>query len=61
MMCNMWCESNRVFTPYIFKKSVSAFQNMFSGCEQHDSGEFLTYFLDGLHEDLNKVKNKPYI
>lgn len=26
-----------------------------------DSQEFLNYFLDKLHEDLNRVKDKPYI
>ncbi len=33
---------------------------MFSGYNQHDSGELITYLLDGLHEDLNRVKKKPY-
>jgi ubiquitin carboxyl-terminal hydrolase 4/11/15 len=33
---------------------------MFSGYNQHDSGELITYLLDGLHEDLNRVKQKPY-
>jgi len=34
---------------------------MFSGYAQHDSAELLTYVLDGLHEDLNRVKKKPYV
>lgn len=33
---------------------------MFSGYNQHDSSELITYLLDGLHEDLNRVINKPY-
>jgi len=32
----------------------------FSGYNQHDSQEFLSYLLDGLHEDLNRVMVKPY-
>ncbi len=32
---------------------------MFSGYEQHDSQEFLLFILDTLHEDLNRVVNKP--
>ena len=28
---------------------------MFSGYDQQDSQEFLTFLLDGLHEGLNKV------
>ncbi|KAL0696074.1 hypothetical protein Bca4012_063254 [Brassica carinata] len=31
------------------------------GYNQHDSQEMLSFLLDGLHEDLNKVKQKPYI
>lgn len=33
----------------------------FSGYNQHDSQELLSYLLDGLHEDLNKVIEKPLI
>jgi len=33
---------------------------MFSGFEQHDSQEFLLFILDTLHEDLNRVLEKPY-
>ena len=29
------------------------------GNSQHDTMEFLNYLLDGLHEDLNKVLEKP--
>ena len=28
---------------------------------QHDSQEFLAFLLDGLHEDLNLVREKPYV
>ena len=33
----------------------------FSGYGQQDSQEFLLFLLDGLQEDLNRVKKKPYI
>ena len=33
----------------------------FRGSDHQDSQQFLNYFLDKLHEDLNKVKVKPYI
>lgn len=29
--------------------------------QQHDSQEFLSYILDAIHEDLNRIHNKPYI
>jgi ubiquitin carboxyl-terminal hydrolase 4/11/15 len=31
------------------------------GYHQHDSQELLAFLLDGLHEDLNRVTEKPYI
>lgn len=37
------------------------FQTMYEGYEQHDAAEFITYLLDGLHEDLNRVKKKPQL
>ena len=33
----------------------------FSGYQQQDSQELVAFLLDGLHEDLNLVKNKPYV
>jgi ubiquitin carboxyl-terminal hydrolase 4/11 len=34
---------------------------MFKGYSQHDSSELITFLLDGLHEDLNRVRQKPYV
>ena len=31
------------------------------GYAQHDSQELLAFLLDGLHEDLNLVLEKPYV
>lgn len=31
----------------------------FAGFNQHDSQEFLSFLLDALHEDLNRVQDKP--
>jgi len=33
----------------------------FTDFQQHDSQEFLSFLLDGLHEDLNRVHDKPYV
>jgi len=40
---------------------VGRFAPQFSGYQQHDSQELLTFLLDGLHEDLNRIVKKPYI
>ncbi|KAG1857326.1 hypothetical protein DFJ58DRAFT_726903 [Suillus subalutaceus] len=45
--------------PASFRKSICTHAPQFSGSDQHDSQEFLTFLLDGLHEDLNRVLNKP--
>ena len=34
---------------------------MFAGYGQQDSQEFMSFLVDGLHEDLNRIKKKPYI
>lgn len=33
----------------------------FNDFEQHDCQELLSFLLDGLHEDLNRVHLKPYV
>ena len=33
----------------------------FSGYAQNDSQELISTLLDALHEDQNRVKNKPYV
>ena len=40
---------------------VGRFAPQFSGYQQQDSHELLAFLLDGLHEDLNRIREKPYI
>lgn len=47
--------------PAALKRAISRFAPMFSGYMQHDAGELINYLLDGLHEDLNRVYDKPYV
>jgi hypothetical protein len=49
------------FAPREFKKTIGRFATNFSGYGQQDSQEFLAFLLDGLHEDLNRVRNKPAV
>jgi ubiquitin carboxyl-terminal hydrolase 8 len=43
----------------VLKRSICQHAAQFGGSEQHDSQEFLSFLLDGLHEDLNRILNKP--
>ncbi len=61
MIKKLWYGTDDTFSPNHLKKSIAKFQPMFSGYNQHDSGQLITYLLDGLHEDLNRVIEKPYI
>ena len=47
--------------PRAFKAKIGRFCHVFSGYGQQDSQELLAFLLDGLHEDMNRVKEKPYI
>jgi len=41
--------------------AVGRFKPEFSGYQQQDSQELMAFLLDGLHEDLNRIHNKPYV
>ncbi|NXA33364.1 UBP4 hydrolase, partial [Eudromia elegans] len=57
----MWSGRQSHVAPRIFKTQVGRFAPQFSGYQQQDSQELLAFLLDGLHEDLNRVKKKPYL
>lgn len=67
----LWGENYTFLSPITFRvsckapfaansqKSIIKFKSDFSGTEQHDSQEFLSFVMDGLHEDLNRIKVRP--
>ncbi len=58
----MWAEDNVAFVvPRGVKEVISDFAPQFEGYRQHDAQEFLAFLLDGLHEDLNQVKQKQMV
>ncbi|KAL3532190.1 hypothetical protein ACH5RR_005711 [Cinchona calisaya] len=61
LLRKLWAPGATPVAPRIFKSVIAGFAPQFGGYSQHDSQEFLAFFLDGLHEDLNRVKCKPYI
>jgi len=50
----------RVVAPRELKRVIGEFAPRFMGFEQQDSQELLAFLLDGLHEDLNRIAEKPY-
>jgi len=55
----IWGDKYKTVAPKSFKKAIGKVAPRFDGYQQQDSQEFLTFLLDGLHEDLNRIKNKP--
>ena len=52
-----WSSSSLII-PSSFKRIYSSRFRQFSGSDQHDCQEFLSFFLDGLLDDLNKNKHQ---
>ncbi|KAL3536010.1 hypothetical protein ACH5RR_004471 [Cinchona calisaya] len=61
LLRKLWAPGATTVAPRNFKSVIAGFAPQFGGYSQHDSQEFLAFLLDGLHEDLNRVKCKPYI
>jgi len=58
----LWMRSNaRSTSPTMLKRAIALFAPRFAGFQQHDAQEFLAYLLDGLHEDLNRIREAPYV
>jgi len=57
----MWIGHKRKTAPFSIKKSIGTVVAQFRGYNQQDSHEFLHYLIDILNEDLNRIKDKPYI
>ncbi|XP_013412555.1 ubiquitin carboxyl-terminal hydrolase 15 isoform X3 [Lingula anatina] len=58
---DVWSGKYSYVIPRDFKIAVGRFAPQFSGYQQQDSQELMAFLLDGLHEDLNRVKKKPYV
>lgn len=50
---------NKTFS--VLQWTIGKYAPRFNGFQQHDSQELLAFLLDGLHEDLNRVHDKPYV
>lgn len=61
LMKRMWSGENTTLAPRTFKMTLGKWAPQFSGYNQNDSQELLSFLLDGLHEDINKISKKPYV
>ena len=60
LVTSIWSGSSNISVrPSKLKHVVGTVASRFIGYEQQDAQEFLRFFLDGLHEDLNRIINKP--
>ncbi|KAJ6228436.1 ubiquitin carboxyl-terminal hydrolase 11 [Anaeramoeba flamelloides] len=56
-----WSGRNYSISPRALKNLLGKISSQFIGYSQHDSHELISFLLDGLHEDLNRILEKPYI
>ncbi|WFD27597.1 ubiquitinyl hydrolase 1 [Malassezia nana] len=59
LLRTIWSEQYASVAPSAFRDAIGRFAPLFQSHEQQDSQEFLTFLLDGLHEDLNRVLQRP--
>ena len=50
-----------MFEPKDFKTALGNISEQFAGYEQQDAQEYVSFLIDGLHEEINLRKSKPYI
>ncbi|KAJ7251294.1 ubiquitin carboxyl-terminal hydrolase 4 [Mycena rebaudengoi] len=56
---SMWNGDLPYIMPVDFRKAVCHLNSQYNGSNQHDSQEFLSFLLDGIHEDLNRLLIQP--
>lgn len=54
-------QGNTAISPIALKRAIALFAPRFANYQQHDAQEFLAYLLDGLHEDVNRIRRAPYV
>lgn len=53
------CNEREVVAPADFKAQMGRRKDRFAGSAQQDAQEFLTAFLEGINEEMTRVKVKP--
>ena len=57
----LWAGTDRSIAPLKLKERMGEKSATFSSYLQQDAQEFCTYLLDALHEDLNRIRERPVI
>ncbi|XP_022103734.1 ubiquitin carboxyl-terminal hydrolase 32-like isoform X2 [Acanthaster planci] len=57
----LWAGNAKSVAPLKLRWTIAKYAPRFNGFQQQDSQELLAFLLDGLHEDLNRVQEKPYV
>ncbi|VDN58555.1 unnamed protein product [Dracunculus medinensis] len=58
-MKKVWSCMHRMTEPAAIKELVAEKASQFANFAQHDAHEFMSFLIDGLHEDLNRIRSKP--
>jgi ubiquitin carboxyl-terminal hydrolase 8 len=61
LLNEIWSGEFSALAPRLLKQTVGSFAPQFNNVYQHDSHEFCSFLMDGIHEDLNRVVTKPYV
>ena len=61
LMKIMWGGDYSCSAPRDLKSKIERNAPQFGGYSQHDSQELLMYLMDGIHEDVNRVKRKEAV
>ncbi|TNN63673.1 Ubiquitin carboxyl-terminal hydrolase 32 [Liparis tanakae] len=61
LLMELWNGTQKNIAPLKLRWTIAKYAPRFNGFQQQDSQELLAFLLDGLHEDLNRVHEKPYV
>ena len=58
LLRDLWSGELQAVDPALFKSAIGKVAPQFTGYSQQDSQELVIFLLDGLHEDVNKVRKE---
>ncbi|KAJ3717682.1 hypothetical protein C8R42DRAFT_629929 [Lentinula raphanica] len=58
---DIWHADMPYITPNDFRRTLCSLNAQYMGTSQHDSQEFLSFLLDGIHEDTNRIMSRTVI